>query len=101
MNPYVITEDDDGIWLRVSATGELCGPYDTREEAIADLRDEDETRGPWLPAWKALELGRDPVFPHVRTAGPIRDLDGWAADAAPDTTIKPDPLAQALGWDKE
>lgn len=59
----------------------------------------DETRGPWLPAWKALELGRSPVFPHLR-AGTLRADADWAADAAPDARIAPDPLAQALGWDR-
>lgn len=37
---YVITEDDDGVWLRENATGELCGPYGDRAEALADRRDE-------------------------------------------------------------
>lgn len=36
---YDIEEDDDGVWLRERATGELCGPYDTRALAIADRRD--------------------------------------------------------------
>jgi hypothetical protein len=41
---FTITEDDDGFWLREHATGELCGPYDTRVEAIADRRDESNER---------------------------------------------------------
>jgi hypothetical protein len=43
MAGFTLVQDDDGWWLREHATGELCGPYDSHAEAIADRRDEPQT----------------------------------------------------------